>query len=129
MEMEGQGHTLKFMSRLPALGCSRCTSSHYYIRIPILVLKPSSIQFPFLLSIENMGSTLFLFVFMRLLLLLSSFVLMVANSNSSSSSSMPWFKVAVSVTDSDGLETYRSRCIGRVSADTQKKKIKIFKNY
>ena len=86
--MEGQGHTLKFMSRLPALGCSRCTSSHYYIRIPILALKPSSIQFPFLLSIENMGSTLFLFVFMRLLLLLSSFVLMVANSNSSSSSSM-----------------------------------------
>ena len=88
MEMEGQGHTLKFMSRLHALGCSRCTSSHYYIRIPILALKPSSIQFPFLLSIENMGSTLFLFVFMRLLLLLSSFVLMVANSNSSSSSSM-----------------------------------------
>ena len=40
-----------------------------------------------------------------------------------------WFKVAVSVTDSDGPETYRSRCIGRVSADTQNKMIKIFKNY
>ena len=34
--------------------------------------------------------------------------------------SLPWFKVAVSVTDSDSPETYRSRCIGRVSADTQK---------
>ena len=40
-----------------------------------------------------------------------------------------WFKVAVLVTDSDGLETYRSWCIGCVSADTQKKMIKIFKKY
>ena len=29
-----------------------------------------------------------------------------------------WFKVAVSVTDSEGLEAYRSRCIGLVSGDT-----------
>ena len=42
----------------------------------------------------------------------------------------PWFKVAVSVTaDSDGPETYLSRCIGRISADTQNKVIKIPKNY
>ena len=41
----------------------------------------------------------------------------------------PWFKVAVSVIDSDGPETYRSRCIGRVSADTQNEMNKIFKNY
>ena len=34
-----------------------------------------------------------------------------------------WFKVAVSVIDSDGPETYRSR-IG-----SQNKMIKIFKNY
>ena len=32
--------------------------------------------------------------------------------------SLPWFKVAVSVTDSEGPETYRSRCIGLISADT-----------
>ena len=38
-----------------------------------------------------------------------------------------WFKIAVSVTNSDGPETYRSRCIDRVSADTQNKMIKIFK--
>ena len=31
-----------------------------------------------------------------------------------------WFKIAVSVTDSDGPETYRSWYIGRVSADMQK---------
>ena len=31
---------------------------------------------------------------------------------------LTWFKDAVSVTYSDGPETYRSRCIGRVSADT-----------
>ena len=37
--------------------------------------------------------------------------------------STTWFKVAISVTDSDGLETYRSRCIGLVSADTQNKMI------
>ena len=40
-----------------------------------------------------------------------------------------WFKVAVSVTDSDGPQTYRSRCIDRISADMQNKMIKIFKNY
>ena len=40
-----------------------------------------------------------------------------------------WFKVAVSITDLDGPETYWSRCIGQVSADTQNKMIKIFKNY
>ena len=40
-----------------------------------------------------------------------------------------WFKVAVSVTDSDSPETYWSRCISRISADMQNKMIKIFKNY
>ena len=40
-----------------------------------------------------------------------------------------WFKVTVSVIESDGLETYRSRCIGHVSTDTQNQMIKIFKNY
>ncbi|CBI28433.3 unnamed protein product, partial [Vitis vinifera] len=44
---------------------------------------PSSLPFAFLLSIENMGSTLYLFMFMRFLLLLTSFYLMVANSSSS----------------------------------------------
>ena len=39
------------------------------------------------------------------------------------------FKIAVSVVDSDGPETYRSRCIVRVSADTQNKMINYFKNY
>ena len=29
-----------------------------------------------------------------------------------------WFKVTVSITESDGLETYQSRCIDRVSTDT-----------
>ena len=29
-----------------------------------------------------------------------------------------WFKVAVSIIDSDGPETHRLRCIGRVSVDT-----------
>ena len=29
-----------------------------------------------------------------------------------------WFKVAVSVTNSEGLEAYQSRCIGLVSSDT-----------
>ena len=33
----------------------------------------------------------------------------------------PWFKVAVSVTDSDGPEMYQSQCIGRVSIDTKKR--------
>ena len=42
---------------------------------------------------------------------------------------LSWFKVAVSVIDSDDPETYRSRCIDRVSADTLNKMIKIFKNY
>ena len=37
-----------------------------------------------------------------------------------------WFKIAVSVIDSDDPETYRSRCIGHVSTDTQNKMIKIF---
>ena len=37
-----------------------------------------------------------------------------------------WFKVAVSVTDSDGPETYNGR---GVSVDTQNKMIEIFKNY
>ena len=32
--------------------------------------------------------------------------------------SSPWFKVAVSVTDSEGPEAYRSQCIGLVSGDT-----------
>ena len=32
----------------------------------------------------------------------------------------PWFKVAVSITDSDSPEAYRSRCIDRVSTDTIK---------
>ena len=40
-----------------------------------------------------------------------------------------WSKVVVSITDSDGLETYRSWCIGQVSVDTQNKMIKMFKNY
>ena len=40
-----------------------------------------------------------------------------------------WFKVVVSIIDSDDPETYRSRCIGHVSADTQNKMSKIFKNY
>ena len=40
-----------------------------------------------------------------------------------------WFKVMVSVTDSDDPKTYWSRCISRVSTDTQNKMIKIFKNY
>ena len=40
--------------------------------------------------------------------------------------STTWFNVAISVTESDGPETYRSWCIGRVSADTQNKMIKIF---
>ena len=40
-----------------------------------------------------------------------------------------WFKVAVSVIDSDDPETYRSWCIDRVSADTQNEMNKIFKNY
>ena len=44
--------------------------------------EPSSLPFAFLLSIENMGSTLCLFMFMRFLLLLSSFYPMVANSSS-----------------------------------------------
>ena len=44
--------------------------------------EPSSLPFAFLLSIENMGSTLCLFMFMRFLLLLSSFYLMVVNSSS-----------------------------------------------
>ena len=43
--------------------------------------------------------------------------------------SVAWFKVAASVTDSDGPESYRSRCIGRVSVDTQNKMSNIFKNY
>ena len=29
-----------------------------------------------------------------------------------------WFKVAVSVTDSEGPEVYRSQCIGLVSGET-----------
>ena len=40
-----------------------------------------------------------------------------------------WFKVAVSVIDSNSPETYQSRCIGCVSADTQNRMIKISKNY
>ncbi|KAL6311445.1 hypothetical protein AAG906_005359 [Vitis piasezkii] len=44
--------------------------------------EPLSLPFAFLLSIENMGSTLCLFVFMRFLLLLSSFYPMVADSSS-----------------------------------------------
>ncbi|WKA06541.1 hypothetical protein VitviT2T_024437 [Vitis vinifera] len=44
--------------------------------------EPSSLPFAFLLSIENMGSTLCLFMFMRFLLLVSSFYPMVANSSS-----------------------------------------------
>ena len=48
---------------------------------------------------------------------------------SSARQCVAWFKVAVSVTDSDSPETYRSRCINRVSADTQNKMIKIPKYY
>ena len=40
-----------------------------------------------------------------------------------------WFKVAVSVIDSEGSETYRSRCIGLVSANTQLKMKKLKKIY
>ena len=46
-----------------------------------------------------------------------------------SQTSKAWFKVAVSVIGSDSPETYRLRCIDRVSADTQNKVIKIPKNY
>ncbi|CBI38639.3 unnamed protein product, partial [Vitis vinifera] len=44
--------------------------------------EPLSLPFAFLLSIENMGSTLCLFMFMRFLLLLSSFYPVVADSSS-----------------------------------------------
>ena len=45
------------------------------------------------------------------------------------SSHRSWFKVAVSITDSDGPETYRSRCIDQISVDTQNKMIFMLKNY
>ena len=40
---------------------------------------------------------------------------------------LPWFKVAVSVTDLEGPEVYRSRCIGLVLGDTLNKLIRKFK--
>ena len=40
-----------------------------------------------------------------------------------------WFKITVSIVDSDGPKMYRLRCIDRVPADMQNKMIKIFKNY
>ena len=77
--MEGQIlKRFKIYGQTGLLGCSQCT-----YKTMDLGCELSSLPFAFLFSIENMGSTLCLFMFMRFLLLLSSFYLMVVNSSSS----------------------------------------------